>query len=130
MFYSPIPGGDAHNKMVWIHGILRYCKVFSIVLHSIVWYCIHAPPKRGRYYEIHPLHPQDIPSPSSSGEIADEMNKIFPEVGEDCTIPTKRFRLQAVYGHSLIINRSLGDVGVLSANSIWSQFFTGTPLKS
>ena len=59
-------------------------------------------------------------------------NKIFPEVGEDvhCTIPTKRFRLQAVYGHSLIINRSLGDVGVLSANSIWSQFFTGTPLKS
>ena len=111
-----------------LYGIVR----FSIVLHSIVWYCIRAPPKRGRYYEIHPLHPQDIPSPSSSGEIADEMNKIFPEVGEDvhCTIPTKRSRLQAVYGHSLIINRSLGDVGVLSANSIWSQFFTGTPLKS
>ena len=51
-----------------LYGIVR----FSIVLHSIVCYCIRAPPKRERYYEIHPLHPQDIPSPSSSGEIADE----------------------------------------------------------
>ena len=51
----------------WFNTI--FCKMCEreVLNISIALYCIHAPSKRGRYWEIHPRCPRDFPRPVEYG---------------------------------------------------------------
>ena len=74
------------------------------------WGCIRAPPKRGRYWEIHPRRPRDFPRPERSpeGEARGKSRgsrEIWRAEGMDFPIPPEFWWCTDIL---LIINPSTG----------------------
>ena len=63
--YDGDGGNDDDDEFAIVHGmktmVFQTWGYFIRLLHGIAWYCIHAPSKQGRYWEIHPRCPRDFP---------------------------------------------------------------------
>ena len=82
-----------------VKKIEKYSHLIIIPFNNKRTDCIRAPPRRGRYWEIHPRRPKDF------SRVEENL-----EGGGDGLPNTSRVLVE--YGHSLGINFSTGNTGI------------------